>query len=111
VSRRPLVFVFGLTFGDYLLWSWSVNGNHDVLSLVSGLTLPPLAVVCAWLLTLSVARLLGHVASRPAMRLGVWRSRKGHERRSGTSVVASGGNRSSADPAGAAETPTHKLAA
>ena len=43
MSRRPLVFVSGLTVGDYLLWNWSLNGNHDVLALVSGLTLPPLA--------------------------------------------------------------------
>ena len=111
MSRRPLVFVSGLTFGDYLLWSWSLNGNHEVLSLVSGLTLPPLAVVCAWLLTLSVARLIARIACRPATRLGGDRSRKERERRSGTSVAASGGNRSAADPAGSAETPTHKLAA
>ena len=46
MSYRPLVLVSGLTLGDYLLWSWSLNHNHDVLALVSGLTLPPLAV--AW---------------------------------------------------------------
>jgi hypothetical protein len=111
VSRRPLVFVSGLTFGDYLLWSWSLNGNHDVLSLVSGLTLPPLAVFCAWLLTLSVARLIARVARRPAAHVGAGRSRKERARRSRTSVAASGGNRSSADPAGSSEPPTRKLAA
>jgi hypothetical protein len=58
VSHRPLVFVSGLTVGDYLLWNWSLSGSHDVLALVSGLTLPPLAVACVWLLALSVARLL-----------------------------------------------------
>ena len=46
MSHRPLVFVSGLTLGDYLLWNWSLNHNHDALALVSGLTLPPLAVAC-----------------------------------------------------------------
>lgn len=55
---RPLALVSGLTIGDYLLWNWSLNANHDVLALVSGLTLPPLAIVCLWLLALTVARLL-----------------------------------------------------
>ena len=40
----------GSPLGDYLLWNWSLNGNHDVLALVSGLTLPPLALACLWLL-------------------------------------------------------------
>jgi hypothetical protein len=71
VSYRPLVFVTGLTVGDYLLWNWSLNGNHDVLALVSGLTLPPLAVACLWLLAMSVARLIGAIARRPA-----WRARR-----------------------------------
>ena len=58
MSHRPLVFVSGLTLGDYLLWNWSLNANHDVLALVSGLTLPPLAVACLWLLAARcVARL------------------------------------------------------
>jgi hypothetical protein len=65
VSHRPLVFVTGLTVGDYLLWNWSLNGNHTVLALVSGLTLPPLAVACLWLLTMTVARLIAHSARRP----------------------------------------------
>jgi hypothetical protein len=76
VSLRPLVSVSGLMFGDYLLWNWSLNGNHDVIALVSGLTLPPLAVAFLWLLALSLARLLARttrggrrrVTTRPAAR-------------------------------------------
>lgn len=68
MSYRPLVFVTGLTVGDYLLWNWSLNGNHDVLALVSGLTLPPLAVACLWLLAMSVARLIAAIARRPGWR-------------------------------------------
>jgi hypothetical protein len=70
VPNRPLVFVCGLTFGDYLLWNWSLNSNHDVLALVSGLTLPPLAVVCVWLLALSLARLVARSARRPHGLIG-----------------------------------------
>jgi hypothetical protein len=58
VSLRPLALCTGLTLGDYLLWNWSLNSNHDALALVSGLSLPPLAVACVWLLALSVARLI-----------------------------------------------------
>ena len=68
VSFRPLVFVIGLTVGDYLLWNWSLNGNHDVLALVAGLTLPPLAVACVWLAAVDVARLLASRAVRPGAR-------------------------------------------
>jgi len=77
------VFVTGLTVGDYLLWNWSLNGNHDVLALISGLTLPPLAVACVWLLAMSVARLIAATALRPAWRAGrarrTARGRIGHE--------------------------------
>jgi hypothetical protein len=68
VSLRPLVFLTGLTLGDFLLWNWSLNGNHDVLALASGLTLPPLAVAFLWLLALNLARLLALIARRPAAR-------------------------------------------
>ena len=64
MARRPLVFVLVLTVGDYLVWNWSLNGNHDVIALVSGLTLPPLALASISLLGLAVARLLGGLARR-----------------------------------------------
>jgi hypothetical protein len=64
VSHRPLALVSVLAVGDYLLWNWSLNGNHDVLALVSGLTLPPLAIACIWLVALSAMRLLAHSVDR-----------------------------------------------
>ncbi len=68
MSPRPLVVVSGLTVGDYLLWNWSLSSNHDVLALVSGLTLPPLVIACLWLLALNVARLIARSTRRRADR-------------------------------------------
>jgi hypothetical protein len=106
VSHRPLVFLSGLTFGDYLLWSWSLNGNHDVLALVAGLTLPPLAVACLWLLVLSAGRVIANTARRPRSHVG--HRRAGKRRR--PSTAAAGGPEA---PAAAASTdrPSRKLAA
>jgi hypothetical protein len=58
VSHRPLAIFTGLTIGDYLLWNWSLNANHDVLALVSGLTLPPITIAFLWLVALTCARLI-----------------------------------------------------
>jgi hypothetical protein len=68
VSRRPLVYLIGLTVGDYLLWNWSLNSNHDVIALASGLTLPPLALMLLGLLAVGIAKLVAHTARRPAAR-------------------------------------------
>ena len=66
--HRPLAIVSGLTIGDYLLWNWSLNGHHDVLALISGLTLPPLAIAMLWLLALTLARLLASTTRRTRAR-------------------------------------------
>jgi len=66
VSHRLPAFVSGLTACDYLLWSWSSSGNHATLALISGLTLPPLAALCAWQLLLTVGRVIaGHARRSP----------------------------------------------
>jgi hypothetical protein len=54
-----------LALGDYLLWNWSLGANHDILALVSGMTLIPLLIALAWLVFLFVARLIAHTAHRP----------------------------------------------
>jgi hypothetical protein len=111
VSHRPLVFVSGLTIGDYLLWSWSLGGSHDVLALVSGLTLPPLAVACLWLLALSAARLIARTARRPGRRLE--RRTKRHQRKHARKRHPSTAAAVPQAPAMAAstDTPPRKLAA
>jgi hypothetical protein len=64
VSHRPLAILSGLTLGDYLLWNWSLSANRGVLALVAGLSLPPLALACLWLLAVTVGRLLASSARR-----------------------------------------------
>ncbi len=102
MSLRPLVFVIGLTVGDYLLWNWSLNGNHDVLALVAGLTLPPLAVACVWLAAVSVARLLASKARRSGAR---GRSDAGRQQSSAQAHATAAGD------AGAETPPSRKMAA
>ena len=68
MSGRPLVLVTGLTFGDYLLWNWSLNSSHDVPALIAGLTFPPLALMLVWMLAVTAARLIARATRRPAAR-------------------------------------------
>jgi hypothetical protein len=97
VSHRPLVLASGLTLGDYLLWNWSLNSNHDVLALVAGLTLPPLAIACLWLLAVNVARLIARYPRRPS----------GHVRHTGTGRT--GTSRARSDQPAASEAATAPL--
>jgi hypothetical protein len=64
-----LVTVSALTLGDLVLWHWSLAGNHDVLALVSGLSLPLLLVASAWLLVVTLVRLLARGAIWPVARM------------------------------------------
>jgi len=75
VSHRPLVLVSGLTLGDYLLWNWSLSANQDVLALISGLTLPALAIAFIWLLMLDLGRLLARAGRRSREPVGERRRR------------------------------------
>jgi hypothetical protein len=109
VSPRPLVFVSGLTFCDYLLWNWSLNHNHDVLALVSGLTLPPLAVATVWLLLLGFARLLARLARGTAG--GAARGRAHDAARAPAAEPTGAGARDGSAVAAEADTRSGKLAA
>jgi hypothetical protein len=124
VSHRPLAIVSGLTIGDYLLWNWSLNGNHDVLALVSGLTLPPLAIAFLWLVALTIARLFadsrrndGMPRRTPAtrrLRFGSVRlARRRPPARSQRSAVAQSVSRSESpsSPSPTTSRPSRKIAA
>jgi hypothetical protein len=86
VSRRPLVSVSAITLGDYLLWNWSLKGDHGVLALIAGLTLPPLVLACLWLLTLTLARLIADAMRNPGAPLT--RERMARARRSARARAA-----------------------
>jgi hypothetical protein len=75
VTYRPLAIVSGLTLGDYLLWDWSLNHNHDVLAVVAGLTLPPVALAWLWLLIVTVVRLTARTTRRSSERAAGRRAR------------------------------------
>ncbi|MGN6372100.1 MAG: hypothetical protein ACTHM1_03790 [Solirubrobacteraceae bacterium] len=59
-----MALLLPLTAVDYLLWDWSVAGSHDVLALVVGMTLLPLAVLSFWLIGVGALRLLAHTLRR-----------------------------------------------
>ena len=63
---RVLVLLLALTAGDYLLWDWSIAGGHDILSLVAGLTLLPLAAVSLGGLVIMGGRLMRLLLGRPS---------------------------------------------
>jgi len=65
--------------GDYLLWNWSLGGNHEVLALVAGLTLPPLAAFWLWMCACAMWRALVSSTERRTQRAdhGIRRERLG----------------------------------
>jgi hypothetical protein len=69
MSLRRLALVCGLTLADYLLWNSSLSGNHEVVALVSGLTLPFLLLASTVLVALTLARVIsGSVRSGSVRR-------------------------------------------
>jgi hypothetical protein len=59
-----LAFLLVLTAGDYLLWHWSIANGHDIMSLVAGLTLLPLAALSLGGVALASVRLPGWLLGR-----------------------------------------------
>ncbi len=118
MSYRPLVYVFGLTLGDYLLWKWSLGNHHDTLALVSGLTLPPLGTACLWLLALALMRLIARHGRLPARRPAL-RTRKARKARTARTAAGRAARRrrgaataqQHGEPAHAQQSSSGKLAA
>jgi hypothetical protein len=122
--QRPFAVVGVVALGDYLLWNWSLGANHEVVALVSGVTLIPLLIAFAWLLLVAVARLIGHVAQRPKVgsatrvrggaRVGGGGSRGtrvGVAAESALGATGSTGSEETAAGRAAAASPSSKLAA
>jgi hypothetical protein len=109
VTYRPLAIVSGLTLGDYLLWDWSLNHNHDVLAVVAGLTLPPLALAWLWLLAVTLVRLTAHTTRRSSQRAAGRRARSARAPLSET--AESGETATTGEAVGHGERPTAPAAA
>jgi hypothetical protein len=81
VRLRALPLLLVLTAADYALWDWSIANGHDIVSLIAGLTLLPLAAAALAMLAVGAARLLSfallHSAAhrRPAGKATRRRSR------------------------------------
>jgi hypothetical protein len=121
VTYRPLAIVSGLTLGDYLLWDWSLKHNHDVLAVVAGLTLPPIALAWLWLIMLTVVRLTARSTRRSSQRVAGRRARAARAPLSETAQAADAAGYDerhdapdgapAAGPATAAEQPSRRIAA
>ena len=110
------VLLSGLTLGDYLLWNWSLNANHDVLALVSGLTLPPLALACSWMIAATLIRIVRGTTRRSGRSAAAIRARATAERaaagaRSARTTAAAGGPDGATTSTGASPSSSGKLAA
>jgi hypothetical protein len=67
VFHRPLVLVGALAGGDFLLWNWSLSANHDVLALIAGVTLLPLAAASLLLAALTTLQLASRASRHPLL--------------------------------------------
>jgi hypothetical protein len=85
---RPLAIFAVLAGGDYFLWNWSLEGNHDIFALIAGLTLVPLILTALWLLALAAMRFFADVAREGPGQM-VARARAARNRRAPIGVRAS----------------------
>jgi hypothetical protein len=61
VRLRVLPLLLAVVAADYALWDWSIASGHDIVSLVAGLTLLPMATLALGMLAVAGARLLRFV--------------------------------------------------
>ena len=96
VRLRALPLLLALTAADYVLWDWSIAKSHDIVSLVAGLTLLPLAAIAVGMLAIAGARLLrlllGGLPSRtPSADTGAHANAESDTRRKAASEPGSSG--------------------
>ncbi|HTA14460.1 MAG TPA: hypothetical protein VK781_06340 [Solirubrobacteraceae bacterium] len=77
VRLRALVFLVVLTTGDYLLWNWSIADSHDIVSLVAGLALIPLAAVSLAQCALAGGRLMALLLGRSSASTRIGQASRG----------------------------------
>jgi len=114
VPIRPLALFCALAGGDFLLLKALPAGTPEPIGMIAGLALPPLLLVCAWLLLLTAVRLLlgarslaGHggraraVAARAARARArvptVGRRRRAHLRAAAAAAAAAEGRPPNSD--------------
>jgi hypothetical protein len=68
VRLRALPPLLAIVAADYALWDWSIASGHDIVSLVAGLTLLPMATIALGMLAIATARLLRFLLAGPASR-------------------------------------------
>ena len=88
VRLRALVPLLVLTGVDYVLWDWSIANGHDILSLVAGLTLLPLAALSLGGLVLTGIRLCKLLLDRSAPRAHTHRAPVSQSTQSTTTTPA-----------------------
>jgi hypothetical protein len=71
-----MALVGALTAGDFLLWNWSLSANHDVLALIAGVTLLPLAAASVLLAALTALQLASRFTRLPAIPAALRRAHR-----------------------------------
>jgi hypothetical protein len=88
VRLRALPLLLALTAADYALWDWSIADGHDLVSLIAGLTLLPLAAATLAMLAVGAARLVGlaleHLSGQRNAGAAARRGRAGKHGRAAT---------------------------
>jgi hypothetical protein len=96
VRLRVLPPLLAVVAADYALWDWSIADGHDIVSLVAGLTLLPMAALALGMLAVAGARLLrfllgGANGRTPSVRASVETEPAGGTHRKAASEEGSSG--------------------
>jgi acyl dehydratase len=84
VRLRALPPLLAVVAADYALWDWSIASGHDVVSLVAGLTLLPMAAIALGMLAVATARFLRFLLAGATSRTSTVRASAETEPAGGT---------------------------